>query len=237
MKIGLTYTGDAEKHQHYIRWLKGDVEVVITRLSEGDDNLDAIKNCDAIVLSGGRDIHPKYYKNKKTDYPQKTGSFDKKRDAFEIAAFKSARQNNIPVLGVCRGLQLVNCIMGGNLEQDLGKSLNKIHRFEINDKAHGLNIEPGSLLYEITKIKRGVVNSAHHQAVKKLGKGLEINCRADDGTIEGFEWADKKGRPFLLCVQWHPERMFKVQLGESPLSKAIRNRFIEEIKRSKANKK
>jgi putative glutamine amidotransferase len=237
MKIGLTYTGDAEKHQNYKRWLKGDEEVSITRLSAADNNLDSIKHCDAIVLSGGKDIHPKYYKNKKTSYPEKTGSFDKKRDEFEIAVFKSAQRNNIPVLGVCRGLQLINCILGGNLKQDLGKALNKIHRFEINDKAHGLNIEPGSLLYEITQIKRGVVNSAHHQGIKTLGDGLQINCRADDGTIEGFEWADKKEKPFMLCVQWHPERMFKLQLGESPLSKAVRNRFMEEIKRSKANKK
>ena len=75
MKIGLTYTGDAEKHQNYKRWLKGNEEVVITRLSAADDNLDAVKNCDAIVLSGGKDIHPKYYKNKKTDYPEKNRKF------------------------------------------------------------------------------------------------------------------------------------------------------------------
>ena len=237
MKIGLTYTGDSEKHHNYERWLKGNENIAVIRLSAKEDNLDDIKNCDALVLSGGKDIHPKYYKNKKTDYPEKTGRFDKKRDEFEIAAFKSAQENKIPVLGICRGLQLINCILEGTLEQDLGKTLNKIHRFETNDKAHGLNIEPGGLLFEITQTERAVVNSAHHQAIKKPGKGLKINCRSDDGTIEGFEWADKTGRPFMLCVQWHPERMFKLQLGDSPLSKAIRDSFIEEIKRSKENKK
>jgi len=78
-----------------------------------------------------------------------------------------------------------------------------------------------------------VVNSAHHQAVNVPGNGLKVNCIADDGTIEGLEWADTANKPFLLCIQWHPERMFQFGLDNSPSSKNIRNKFIEEINKSK----
>jgi putative glutamine amidotransferase len=234
MKIGLTYTGSPEKHQYYERWLRGDEPIEIIKLSAGDWNVEDLKTCDALVLAGGRDLHPKFYKNKDTDYPNTPGDFDEKRDEFEITAFKQAQERGIPVLGICRGMQLVNCILDGTLKQDMGEALNKIHRVEAtDDKTHVVNIESNTMISEIAGAKQLVVNSAHHQAVEKLGEGLKVNCRADDGTIEGFEWADRSGKPFLLCVQWHPERMFKFQLMDSPLSKNIRNKLIEEIRTKK----
>jgi putative glutamine amidotransferase len=241
MKIGLTYTGTEEKHQNYIRWLMGNEEIEVIKLS-ADDTINDLKKYDGFVISGGTDIHPKYYKSKKINYPNAPSAFDEKRDEFEILVFRSAQENNIPVLGVCRGFQLINCIYGGTLQQDLGKALNIIHRAQTEngiqkDKAHGLSIEPGTLLSDICGQGRLVVNSAHHQTVKKPGKGLKVNCTADDGTIEGLEWANPSGKPFLLAVQWHPERMFKFQLENSPVSKGIRDRFIEEIKKSISDKK
>ncbi|HEY6504173.1 MAG TPA: gamma-glutamyl-gamma-aminobutyrate hydrolase family protein [Chitinophagaceae bacterium] len=241
MKIGLTYTGSEEKHQNYIRWLMSSDDIEVITLSEGIDN-NINGNFDGLVLSGGTDIHPKFYKSKKLEYPNVPSAFEEKRDEFEISVFRSAEKNNIPVLGVCRGFQLINCIFGGKLKQDIGDSLNKIHRAHVEnklqkDKAHGLSIEPGTLLKEICSAERLVVNSAHHQAVKKPGKGLRVNCMADDGTIEGVEWAHPSGKPFMLAVQWHPERMYKFQLEDSPVSKAIRDRFIEEVKKSIADKK
>jgi len=237
MKIALTYTGSDEKHNHYVRWLKVSEDIEVIKASAVDNNLHAIADCDALVLAGGRDIHPMFYKNQNTDYPHATGDFDEERDEFEIATFQLAEEKNIPVLGICRGMQLINCILNGTLKQDLGEALNKIHRAEaINDKTHGLNIEANSILNEITKAEHNVVNSAHHQAIDKLGEGLKVNCTADDGTIEGLEWAEPSNKPLLLCIQWHPERMFKFQLENAPLSGGIRNKFIEEIKKSKAYK-
>ncbi|MDQ2721625.1 MAG: gamma-glutamyl-gamma-aminobutyrate hydrolase family protein [Bacteroidota bacterium] len=238
MKIALTYTGSDEKHNNYVQWLKDAADsaekIHVIKISANDNNLQEMLNCNALVLSGGRDIHPKAYENKNTDYPNSPNNFDEQRDEFEIAAFKLAQAQNLPVLGICRGMQLVNCILGGTLKQDLGVTLNLIHRSEANiDKVHGLNIENNTIVNEITKTKRSIVNSAHHQAIEKLGEGLKVSCTADDDTIEGFEWADPSGKSFFLCIQWHPERMFKFQLSDSPLSKNIRNKFIEEIKKSK----
>ena len=117
--------------------------------------------------------------------------------------------------------------------QDMGEDRNKIHRFDKNDKAHGVLIENNSLLYSITGAERSVVNSAHHQALNRLGEGLLINCFSDDGIIEGVEWIDKTNKPFLLCIQWHPERMYKFELANTAVSKNIRNRFIEAVHSSK----
>jgi putative glutamine amidotransferase len=235
MKIGLTHTRNHQKYLYYIDWLKTeDVEVVT--LSVADNNLNEINNCDALVLSGGVDVHPKFY-GSKPGYSGQPDEFNEIRDEFEIAAFHSAEQNNIPILGICRGLQLINIIHKGTLIQSLiDKDLHKVHKGE-PDKTHQVKIEPGSILYNIIGRKQIEVNSAHHQAIDKLGEGLMVNARSGEGVIEGIERVDKSDKPFLLAVQWHPERMFKFQLEGSPASKSIRERFFLEVKKSISNKK
>ncbi len=232
MKIGLTHTGNPEKHGYYLEWLKGQDAIALVTLSAGKNNLHEMDTCDALVLSGGRDVHPRQYGNTKLDYPGHPREFDEKRDAFEIAAFILAQQRQLPVLGVCRGLQLINCILGGDLQQNLGTELNKIHE-GVPDKKHPVMIEPGTLLYDITGATEVFINSAHHQAIDRMGAGLQVNARAADGIIEGIEWADKTGKPFLLGVQWHPERMFRFNLEHTPASQKIRDRFIEATKKLK----
>jgi putative glutamine amidotransferase len=236
MKIGLTKTRNPEKHQFYLDWLKANGEIEILTLSVANDNLNEVNNCDALVLSGGIDIHPKFY-NGTTDYPGAPKEFNEKRDAFEIAAFHSAEKNNIPILGICRGMQLINVIHKGTLIQSLGViDLSRIHKGS-PDKSHEVNIEPGTMLYDIVGNKQTEINSAHHQAIDKLGDGLVINARSGEGIVEGIERADRFNKPFLLAIQWHPERMFRFQLENAPASKAIRDRFIGETKKSIADKK
>ena len=229
MKIGLTYTGTDEKHQNYVNWLKGNDDIEVIKLSAEDKNMEAIKGCDALVLSGGIDINPEF-SGGQTDYHNKPDKWHPERDLFEKYLYEFALNNAMPVLGICRGLQLVNVLQGGTLVNDLG-NLNDKHKKEgATDKEHIIKIKENTLLNEIVKIDTGAVNSAHHQVINTLGEELMINSQADDGEIEGIEWKDKTGKPFMLCVQWHPERMFQFQ--HSPLSENIRNRFIEEIKKS-----
>ncbi len=260
MKIALTYTGSEAKHENYRRWILANggaassaaSHLEIVRFSAGDNNLDQLDECDGLVLSGGIDIHPSFYNGAEV-YPH-ADEFNMVRDVFEVGVFERAKMKGIPILAICRGQQLVNAVLGGTLVQDLGACLNKIHRVESGvpdhlmsdepspapalhlDKIHGVSVVAGTLLAEIVggEAYRGVVNSAHHQALDRVASDLKVNCFADDGTIEGVEWADPKGRPWMMCVQWHPERMFVAGLEGMPLSKAIRDRFIEEVKKVKS---
>jgi putative glutamine amidotransferase len=122
--------------------------------------------------------------------------------------------------------------MRGTLVQDLGILGDEVHQNVPEDKLHGLVVEGEGLLKGIVGKREGIVNSAHHQAIGLLGEGLRINSRAEDGTIEGIEWTEPAGRPFLLAVQWHPERMYVHGLPDAFFYQAIRNRFINEIKKN-----
>ena len=232
MKIALTYTGNPDKHLNYARWLKSDDNIEIVKLSAENDNLAELDTCDALVLSGGIDIHPQFYGGK-TNYPGAPELFNEKRDQFEISCFQSAQNNNLPVLGICRGMQLINVIQNGTLHQDLTDDVADAHKGD-PEKYHTVTIEENTLLREITGVKEGSVNSTHHQAIQHPGENLKVNSIADDGTIEGLEWKEKEGKSFLLGIQWHPERMF--QVPSSPLTKKLRDHFILAIKKSAASK-
>jgi putative glutamine amidotransferase len=202
MRIGLTYTGTDWKHENYVKWLMDGEDIEVIKLEHGE-----FPDCDALVLSGGVDIHPALYGGA-LEYRENKG-WKPERDAFEVKMLKAAWERELPVLGVCRGLQLINVVKGGTLVQDLGEVGDDMHQNTPEDKQHRVVLERHSLLGERGD---GTVNSAHHQAIGVVGDGLRINCRAEDGTIEGIEWAEPAGRPFLLAVQWHPERMYVTSL-------------------------
>jgi putative glutamine amidotransferase len=235
VKIGITHTGRDDKHMNYVNWIKGnDENIDIVTLSA--DNGNKIEDCDAIVLSGGVDMHPKYYKGNE-NYDNRPAKFREARDDFEMNAFDTAVKKSIPVLGICRGLQLINVCRQGTLVQDLGDSKNKTHQDYVEedkkterDRKHNVKVEEGTVLSDIVKVNSGTVNSAHHQCILDLGKDLIANSYSDDGIIEGIEWKDKTNKPFMLAVQWHPERMDKADIVDSPLSKNIRDHFIAAAK-------
>jgi putative glutamine amidotransferase len=244
IKIGLTDTGTEWKHQNYVRWIRGGdggamdgagaggtVEVI--RLSAALGNLNEAVGCDGLVLSGGIDIDPSLYGGAPEYKRSPSSGWEKDRDLFEQAVLRMAWERELPVLGVCRGMQLINVTLGGSLVQDLGIVGDGMHEANAGiDKQHGVRIEAGSLLAEVTGHSSGEVNSAHHQAIGFLGEGLRVNCYAEDGTIEGIEWAEPAGRPFLLAVQWHPERMLANGLEDEFLYRAIEDRFVGEVRRA-----
>jgi putative glutamine amidotransferase len=233
LKIGLTRTESGAKHKNYLNWLgRTQGEEVIT-LSFKEKNVDQLKGCDALVLSGGIDIDPRFYGSSVLDYPGAPKKFNPLRDDFEISALQLALRENLPILGICRGLQLINVVCKGTLVQDLGQGQEGVNHEGSPDKLHLVFLEPKTLLGDLAATSEGKVNTSHHQAIDTLGEGLLVNCRAPDHSIEGIEWEDKKNKPFMIAVQWHPERMSSFHLEGSPLCAKLRQGFFEAIKKRK----
>ncbi len=235
-KIGLTYTGTEWKHENYVKWIKADEDIEVVRLDAELANLHELQECDGLVLSGGVDIDPELYDGELSYTKAPADGWQTERDLFEQATLQLAWEIGLPVLGVCRGLQLINVSLNGTLIQDLGIKGDEVHEgIGGVDKEHGVLLSAGSLLWSIASEASGkdsgMVNSAHHQAIDLLGEGLKVNCVAKDGTIEGIEWAEPEGRPFLLAVQWHPERMSVNGFADGFLYQAIRDQFINAIKK------
>jgi putative glutamine amidotransferase len=163
------------------------------------------RDLDGLVLQGGSDVAPESYGDKPLK-PEWGG--DRVRDVYEQALFKEFHQAGKPVLGICRGLQLLNVAMGGTLIQDIGSQVPGAltHRdWEIYDQNfHELSAEPGSLVARAAGSGPLKVNSVHHQGIRKLAPGLAIEARCKaDGMIEAVRGTEGKG--WVYAVQWHPE--------------------------------
>jgi putative glutamine amidotransferase len=234
-RIGISET--RTNFANYPAWftkedLGDDIELII--LSFLKNNTDDISKCDGFVLTGGVDIQPSYYGGE-VNYENQPPDFQPARDAFEKKIYEFAKENQLPVLGICRGMQLVNVLEGGSLIQDLGVEGNERHKAAPADKQHAVNIAPGSLLHNIAGKTNGQVNSAHHQAIDENTISVQLQPNAwsadDPYIIEGLEYKDKSGKPFLLCVQWHPERIPGKE--QNPLSQNIKEQFMAAVKNSK----
>ncbi len=172
------------------------------------NNIDAINQylntIHGLVVTGGDfDIDPKIYGEKKNSSKV---TLKKDRTDFEFKITLQAFKKNIPVLGICGGQQLINVVLGGTLIQDISDSFQTNIKHEQpnprNEPSHYVNIKKGTKLFKIVKNSKMFVNSAHHQAVKKLGKDLIASAFSDDGIIEGIE---SKNLFYCVGVQWHPE--------------------------------
>lgn len=219
----------ARKYEIYEAWIKqaGDTEVF--KLSYELDNFEAIKKCDGVVLAGGEDVHPKHYGKPEIASQLDLDDIDEKRDDFEWKVLQYTQQHQVPVLGICRGLQFTNVFFGGTLIPDIVSSGKPDHtRISPKlDRYHKVEVKPETLLSSIVHVANGEVNSSHHQSADRIGEGLIVNAVSPDGIIEGLERKDKTGKPYLMLVQWHPERMTD---KESPLTKNIRTHFLDAIK-------
>jgi putative glutamine amidotransferase len=226
--IGIT---DCAKYSHYQSWMENEPGVEIVKLSYNDNNLSAVQKCNGIILTGGHDVHPQLYN--KPEYLEfcNAKNIDERRDEFEWKVIEHTQQKQMPVLGICRGLQFANIFFGGSLIPDnilFGKSdHSKIE--EVNDRYHDVRVKADTMLKKIVSNETGEINSAHHQSADSIGKGLTINATSSDGIIEGLEWEAPEGKPFLLLVQWHPERMSN---QESIFSKNIKQGFLNAVRSS-----
>ena len=158
---------------------------------------------DALVLSGGADIAPRHYR---TPPHPKLGPVEAERDAAELALFAEAARRELPVLAICRGLQLVNVALGGTLWQDLPSEVGAHPQSgPRTERIHAIEAAAGSRLAEALGTTACAVNSFHHQAIRELAPGLRATAHAADGIIEGIEG---HGDQWLLGVQWHPEEFW-----------------------------
>ena len=186
-------------------------EEIVSLLADSPEQFPpAVDDLDGLLLSGGADIDPPLfgetlrYDNVKVD---------RTRDDAELKLLAEFRKRRLPILCICRGIQVLNVAHKGTLYQDLlrDKATTHQHRqienkeFERDEETHTVNIEPDSLLARVMGTTSSQVNSTHHQAVKDVGKGLRVVARSEDNVIEGIEL--EEDYPFLLAVEWHPEEL------------------------------
>ena len=192
---------------------------------EGDGAIDEfVFRCDGFLFTGGVDIDPCRYGEEKKPT---CGDIQPNRDTLEFKVFKKAFESGKPILGICRGAQLVNVALGGTLYQDLPTEIESdiLHRQKegILDYSHKIKVVKGTPLYALMGEERIKGNSFHHQAIKKLGEGLRVMANADDGVVEAV-WYE--GDRYLRAYQWHPERLYEAD----DFNKRIFDDFIAKSK-------
>lgn len=234
LHIAFSKATTSESYQAYTKWLiSGDSTITCINLY-GEKPLDATKlleKCSGLVLTGGPDVNPAYY-GKAIDSSR--CEMDPYRDSLEFALIQKAMQMQIPILAICRGEQILNVYMGGSLIVDIPEDYDTlvIHRTDEGYSSfHHIKVTQNSLLYDISKQINDSVTTNHHQAVDELATCFKATAFADDGIFEAYEWKFKEGKPFLVAVQFHPERMVN-----SELSYGILKAFLEKV-REYSNKK
>jgi putative glutamine amidotransferase len=214
LRIGLSYHNGNPDYDEYAKALERratalNAPVEITWLAGRERDLDSetLSQVDAVCLTGGADVDPsRYGRGDAAD----VCVVDSRRDAIEWAILEDLQRRPRPTVGICRGAQILNVFHGGTLVPDLA-ALNAVHRAEPRAD-HDVRIEPNTLLAEVSGVTAGTINSSHHQSVERVAPGFRVSACAPDGVIEAFELSKPDGEPFLLAVQWHPERM---QPGET----------------------
>ena len=222
---------------HYIEAIErvGGIPVSLPVLQSF--NPDVIKKqielVDALVIQGGLDVDPSLYGNETRD--EKLGQTNIKTDKFILESIKQARERKIPILGICRGLQILNVYFNGTLHQDLPSNVGKeteIHHQEADElcePAHNITIIPNTLMASMFPTKtRMEVNSWHHQAIKELGNNLAINAKSDDNITEAIQYTGDD--EWIFAVQFHPEQYMKcgkddfIQIFIELIKQAIKKR-------------
>ena len=201
----------------------GGVPLVLPYI-ESEAMIDAfVELCDGFLFTGGADVDPCYYGEEKKDT---CGETEPNRDKLEMAVLSRAFESGKPIMGICRGLQIINVAMGGKLYQDIPTEFESelLHKQTEgqNEPSHPIFVEEGTPLYSVVGKKEMVGNTFHHQAIKVLSDGLAVSARASDGIIEAVYAPDKK---YLRAYQWHPERLYRFEDN-----KALFDEFINACK-------
>ena len=211
--IALTPSWDEEQQrlsvpQTYVSAVlhAGGTPIVIPHIDDPARACAAFDCADALLLTGGDDVDPTCYGEERLPC---CGALTPRRDRLELVLIAHALQKGLPILGICRGMQILNAALGGTLYQDIAEQYGTALKHPCNDiptgDAHAVRYVPHTTLHAIMGLDESMVNSRHHQAVKMLAPGMRACAYAPDGLVEAMEADD--GRP-ILAVQWHPEGLF-----------------------------
>jgi len=184
----------------------GGIPLMIPAEATDEEREVLLDFCDGVILTGGADIHPSAYGEPVLNDTVKTVPH---RDKTDMQLCKQVLRRQMPLLGICRGAQVINVCFGGTLYQDIPAQLETTvqHKMEPDDRTsrHSCIVTPGSPLYETVQADCIDVNSHHHQAIKDVAPGFAVMGRCEDGIIEAIWKPDEK---FLWALQWHPEKIF-----------------------------
>jgi putative glutamine amidotransferase len=218
-RIAIAPSSKTHDYEESIRRAGGE-PIILDRAAQRP--ADVVRDFDGVLLTGGADVHPAIY----GETPQATfGPAEPGRDEYEIELVRLALDRDLPLLAICRGLQVLNVARGGSLIQDIPTEVANAEPHDVREPrvaiAHDVWITSGSLLERLLRDRveddSVAVNSRHHQAAKEIGEGLVVSATAPDGVIEAVEDPSK---PFCVAVQWHPENFYRT--GEfSPLFEAF----------------
>lgn len=226
--IGVTPLVDEEKNSYwmlpgYIEGIAaaGGLGITLPLTASPQDVRQMLALCDGLLLTGGQDVDPALYGQEKLAC---CGAACKARDEMERLLFPMALERDMPVLGICRGLQLINALLGGTLYQDLPlqhpSPLEHHQRPPYDRPVHQVRILPGTPLQALTGAQALTVNSCHHQAIRDLAPGLTPMAVAPDGLVEAVCLPTAS---FVWAVQWHPEFSFRTD----PAAAALFARFVQ----------
>ena len=181
----------------------GGIPFILPLTKSEEENSTLLIMCDGLLMTGGQDVNPRLYGQTAASH---CGPTCPERDAMEPHLFNEALKLNKPVLGICRGLQMINVALGGTLYQDLPSQTNTSinHRMKppFDRECHQVNLVPGTALQRLLQVGNMGVTSNHHQGIDALGQGLEVMATSEDGIVEAISLPSKK---FVWAVQWHPE--------------------------------
>lgn len=226
--IGLSIGGD-QRHPAYLRMRRtypraieqaGGLPLLIPPMEDASALREVVQVLDGIVFPGGLDVAPAHYGDEEA-HP--ATCVDDVLDSLELALAAWASAGDVPTLGICRGQQLLNVALGGTLIQDLPSHRpdSEVAHAQAEPRTaltHELTVDPASRLAEVLGVQQCLVNSFHHQAVDRLGRGLRPVAWAPDGVVEGVESVE---HPWLLAVQFHPEELVGFHQPSQRLFRAL----------------